>query len=240
MTRRGARTLALCALVLGSTGACARRYAHGRIPVDRETRRTWDAGEKEAEKAGMDISAISVDKNNPDVIPASALKKELARIFPSKRHGADDKRLLSDPKKPNLSSNIVARIVLVKGSEYKSEREFENGWIPVAIIYRSLAEKFSSDVYDELQLQHVETSWVFVRKLSDATWKGKIVSRDGRGFMQSELKVTTGPWLSPNSEKPDSVKVDELEPVIGARFVWDDKDESIWAYCGGKCCQMRR
>jgi hypothetical protein len=236
MRRGGARLVVLWALVLGSAEAC--RYSHGRIRVDGDTKHRWNAGEKEAEEAGKLIVPVADPNTLDSLVPPDSLKRALLHVSPSMRHGAEDKRLLSDPSAPSLSSGIVAKIVLVKGSEYKSEKEFEKGWIPVAIVYRSLEESRSQKPYPRLNLQPVPTSWIFVRKLADATWQGSIVSPNGEGYTQGRLAVTTGKMDSRYQGKDEAAVVDSLEPVIGARFVWDGKDETIWAYCGGKCCKM--
>lgn len=240
MRRGGVRMLVLCALVLGSATACDNRYSHGRIKVDDDTKRRWNAGEQDAEEAGKRIIPVADANEQDSIVPRDSLKNALSHVFPSERHGAEDKRLLSDPHEASLSSGIVAKIVLVKGSEYKSLGDFEKGWIPLAIVYRPLAEGRSQRVYEELNLQPAETSWVFVRRLKNSTWQGSIVSPDRGDYKQGRLTVTTERVASRKGSEGDSLEMDSLEPVIGARFVWDGRDESIWAYCAGKCCQMKK
>jgi hypothetical protein len=223
----GARLLVLCALVIGSTTACDRRYSHGRIPVDGDTKHRWDAGEKEAEEAGKKITPITPDTTRPGEVPTATLATALAHLDSSERHGAGDKRFLSVAAKggPPRPTNIVAEIILVKGSEYKSESDFRKGWIPVAKVYRPRFDGRSEEVYDKLKLHPTDSSWVFVRELEDATWVGSLVRLEDKSYLQDRLVVTMP-------------KSDSLEPVIGARFAWQDDDEAIWAYCGGKCCKM--
>ncbi|MDB4912122.1 MAG: hypothetical protein JWO39_2945 [Gemmatimonadetes bacterium] len=237
----GARLLVLCALVIGSTTACDRRYSHGRIPVDRDTKRRWNASENEAEDVGKQLIPIPADDGKPDdLVPPEALKNALAPVVPSERHGAGDKRLLSSIREGRaVSSDIVAEIVLVKGSEYKSESDFRKGWIPIAILHRPPDEGRSVEIYTKLRLRPTETSWIFVRKRADATWAGSIVWLQGGVYKQDTMFVTTENMSYSKQGKADSENTDLLEPVIGARFVWQKNDETMWAYCGGKCCSMR-
>ena len=58
-----------------------------------------------------------------------------------------------------VSSNIVAEIVLVKGSEYKQESDFTKGWIPIAIVRRP-AKWFVPVPYPKLHLPASDTSWI--------------------------------------------------------------------------------
>lgn len=240
--RGGARLLVLCALVIGSTAACHRRYSHGRIPVDGATKHRWNAGEQEAEEVGKKIIPVSADQGEPDsLVPPEALKNALAPVVPSERHGAGDERLLSsiDREGHVISSDIVAEIVLVKGSEYKSESDFRKGWIPIAIVHRPPDQGRQEVSYDKLRLRPVEYSWIFVRKRADSTWAGSIVWLEGGVYKQDTMFVTTEKMSYAKPGKADSENVDLLEPVIGARFVWQKNDETMWAYCGGKCCSMR-
>ena len=224
--RDSVRMLAYLALLIG-TVACNERYAHGRIPVDDATRTRWEAGEKEAEEAGRQLVPIAPTHGAPDRISQEALPALLAHVDSSDRHGAGDKRLLSLPDTNGFrSANILAEIVLVKGSEYKSEKDFRSGWIPVAIVYRPQGKGFSSDTYQKFQLTSAPVSWIFVREDSSSKWLGAIVHADGRGYVQTPLAVNVA-------------EMDSVEPVIGARFVWQDDDEIVWTYCGGKCCQVR-
>jgi hypothetical protein len=228
MARGGVRLMVFCALVLGSSTACDSRYSHGRIAVDSETRHRWDAGEKEAEEAGNGISPIEPSKSSPEQVPVASLRALLTKVDSSTRHGAGDKRLLSLVDSGRITSaNILAEIVLVKGSEYKSEKDFEAGWIPIAIVYRPPPTRGLSDkTYEKLGLSNAPVSWVFVHEVSKSQWIGSLVRPEGDSYAQLPLTVTIA----------DS---DHLEPVIGARFVWEDNDESIWSYCGGKCCQIK-
>jgi hypothetical protein len=220
--------------------ACDGRYAHGRIPVDEQTRKTWDAAEKAVEDTGKKLEPIAPVRGAPDSVPVSSLPGVLAHVYPSMRHGANDKRLLSDTSGGFfVSSKILAEITLVKGSEYKKEDDFRKGWIPIAIINRSPHAGASTLPYPKLNLPDTPQSWVFVRELPDSTWVGALVYRQGGTYAQNRLSVSTVMVDTSKAGKSDTVKVDSLEPVIGARFVWRDDDEIMWAYCGGKCCQMR-
>jgi hypothetical protein len=225
--RGGAKLVVMCALLVASTASCDRRYSHGRIPVDDDTKHRWDAGEKEAENAGKKIDPIAPDTKSPGEVPTATLATVLAHLDSSERHGAGDKRFLSVAAKggPPRATNILAEIILVKGSEYKSESDFRKGWIPVAKVYRPQFEGRSEETYDKLNLSPSDSSWVFVREQKDSTWVGSIVRLVGKSYVQNRLVVTM--------PKPDA-----LEPVIGARFAWQDDDEAMWAYCGGKCCRM--
>jgi hypothetical protein len=241
MRMGGARLAVLCVLTIGSTAACDRRYSHARIPVDRDTRHRWDAGEKEAEEAGKLLHPIPADDGKPDdLVPPDSLKSALANVVPSERHGAGDKRLLTSMLEGRaVSSDIVAEVVLVKGSEYKSQSDFRKGWLPIAIVHRPPDEGRSRAIYDKLRLRPTEFSWIFVRKRPDSTWAGSIVWLEGGVYRQDTMFVTTGKTSHSKQDESDYDAIDRLEPVIGARFVWQKNDEMVWAYCGGKCCQVR-
>jgi hypothetical protein len=235
--RGGGRLLVLCALTLASSGC---RYTHGRIHVDGDTKDAWNAGEKDAERVGKLLQPVPPDPANPDaLVPVAYLDKALAPVDSSLRHGANDKRMLTSlDGKQLVSSGIVAEVTLVKGSEYKEENDFENGWIPVAIVYRPPKGRLNK-TYEELHLHAVDNSYIFVRKASDHTWKGSIVWKENDGYHQDTIYVSTEAMPHSKTGETDPKDVDSLEPVIGARFVWQDNDEIMWAYCGGKCCQMR-
>ncbi len=223
--RKRAKLLA-CLTILAVSLACNGRYSHGRIPVDSETKKRWDAGEKDAEAAGKELTPIPVDRDAPGRVPIDKLTALLTKVKPSARHGADDERLLSLPASNGFrSANILAKIVLVKGSEYKAEKDFRSGWIPVAIIYRRHDSYLSTDPYPKIGLTNSDSSLILVREDSSAHWFGNIVPLNAR-YVPTPLDVTIA-------------DMDTVEPVIGARFVWQKDDEIIWTYCGGKCCQMR-
>jgi hypothetical protein len=65
---------------------------------------------------------------------------------------------------------------------------------------------------------------VFVRERKDSSWAGSLVRIVDGKVEQDPLNVTASS--------------DSLEPVLGARFAWEENDESIWGTCGGKCCKM--
>jgi len=215
--------------VLGCTApASGGLYAHGRIQVDEATRNRWDASEREVEAAGRKITPIS-DRDASTEIPAGSVSPEALRaLAPSARHGAGDKRMLSviDTSKGQrvvASSGIVGEVTLVKGSEYKSESDFRTGWLPLAIVVMPPRPERDPVLYPKLSL-HGDTSWVYVRERKDATWSGVILRIVDGKVAQDPVKVTAS--------------TDDLEPVVGARFMWEDNDESIWGTCGGKCCKI--
>jgi hypothetical protein len=202
-------------------------YTHGRIHVDTATRARWNAGEESAKVTGDKLVPIPVDRQDSATIPLQP--KDTAKLHAlkgSERHGANDKRLLSIVGKNSTpqSSGIVAEVTLVMGSEYKGDIDFRRGWIPLAIVALPPRSAADTVVYPKLKL-HGDTSWVFVRERADKTWSGSLVRIDNGKIRQDSLYV-------------EAVGDDKLEPVIGARFKWEAKDESIWAYCGGKCCKI--
>lgn len=205
-------------------------YAHGRIHVDKETAARWDASEREVAAEGERIQPIPADDKNPSTVPFSGdARATLSALKLSERHGASDKRMLSmiaverTGKKVVQPSGIVAQVTLVKGSEYKSEAHFRKGWLPIAII--TLPDTFPAEsvVYPKLQLRG-GTSWLYVREGSPSKWEASLVRLVDGKVQQEPLDI--------------SVSSDALEPVIGARFNWEDDDESVWAACGGKCCRV--
>jgi hypothetical protein len=238
-----ARELVWSLVVLASLGTlwgCSRRandsddtrYKHGRIHVDEKKAARWDSAETDIEAAAKKLHRILPDARNSSIVPLFAKDTAMLRAYaPSERHGATDERLLSvlgrdhSGKKVFQSSGIVATITLVKGSEYKSEAHFHEGWLPLAIVV--LPDTFSADsvVYPKLRL-HGGKSWIFVREKSPSSWAASLVRIVGGRIEQDSLDI---------SMPSDDV----VEPVIGARFAWEDNDESIWGYCGGGCCKIR-
>jgi hypothetical protein len=208
----------------GDTGL----YSQGRIQVDDATRQRWDASEKEVRAAGERLHPIR-DTDASTAIPVAELTPaSLRALQASERHGAGEKRFLSvldtsARRRVVRPSDITAQITLVKGSEYKSEKDFASGWLPLAIVVLPPRPEGDPVLYPKLKL-HGDTSWVFVRERKDASWVGAVVRiADGR-VEQDPLSVTASS--------------DSLEPVIGARFAWEENDESIWGTCGGRCCKM--
>lgn len=225
---------------LGTLSSCSRSnsnsdgtlYAHGRIHVDKETAARWDAGEAEIAAEADSLQPIPADDRNSSVVPFSGDAQATLRAFkPSERHGATDKRMLSmlgvdhSSQKILQSSGIVAQITLVKGSEYKSEAHFRKGWLPLAIVVLPDTFPAAAVVYPKLKL-HGGTSWIFVREQSHSKWLASLVRLVNGKVEQDSLDISVA-WD------------DRVEPVIGARFVWEDNDESIWGYCGGGCCKIR-
>lgn len=205
-------------------------YAHGRIHVDKETASRWDASEREVAAEGERIKPIPADDKNPQTVPFSGdAPTELKSLKLSERHGAGDKRMLTTlgaergGKKVVQSSGIIAEVTLVKGSEYKSEAHFRKGWLPIAIISVPDSSRGDSVIYPKLGLRG-GTSWVYVREESATKWDASLVRLVNGRVLQEPLDI--------------DVSTDSLEPVIGARFKWEDDDESVWADCGGKCCKV--
>lgn len=234
------RRLALLA-ALGVMWGCSRGdnrnpddslYAHGRIHVEKETAARWDSGEAEIAAQAEKLHPIPADDKNPSIVPFTGdAQAMLAALQPSERHGATDKRMLSmlgenaAKRKVFQSSGVVAQITLVKGSEYKSEAHFQKGWLPIAIVVLPDTFPAGAVVYPKLQLRG-GTSWIFVRELSRSKWLASLVRIANGKVEQDSLGISVA-------------SDDKVEPVIGARFVWEDDDESIWGYCGGGCCKIR-
>jgi hypothetical protein len=231
-----AQRLVLLAAVGAVVCSCARGgitntnellYAHGRIHVDKETAVRWEANEREIAAEGERIQSIPADDKHSSTVPfPDDARARLTSLKPSERHGAADKRMLSvlGDRKNFQSSGVVAEITLVKGSEYKSEANFRKGWLPVAIVV--LPDTFPSGTvaYPKLGL-HGGTSWIYVREESASKWEASLVRLVGGKVEQQPMNITIA-------------MEDKVEPVIGARFNWEDDDESIWVYCGGKCCKL--
>ena len=206
-------------------------YVHGRIHVDKETAARWEAGEQAIAAVAEKIQPIPADDKNPSVVPFSGdVRATLGALEPSERHGASDKRLLSvlgedrAKRKVFQSSGIVAQITLVKGSEYKSEAHFRKGWLPMAIVVLPDTFPAGTVAYPKLKL-HGGTSWIYVHEESQSKWVASLVRLVDGKVEQDSLDIT----IASN---------DSVEPVIGARFNWEDDDESVWGYCGGKCCKI--
>ena len=202
-------------------------YVHGRIHVDRETALRWDASEREVAAEGERIQSIPADDKYPHAVPFSGdARAILTSLKMSERHGATDKRILSvlGDNKRVQSSGVVAQITLVKGSEYKSESNFRKGWLPVAIVVLPDSSNSGTVAYPKLKLRG-GTSWVYVREESPSKWEASLVRLVEGKVEQEPLEISIA-------------SDDALEPVIGARFNWEDDDESIWAYCAGKCCRV--
>lgn len=203
-------------------------YTQGRVHVDSTTRARWDSAEKNVAEAGSKIHPIRASDSS-SIIPVAELTPESLRALrASDRHGAGDKRLLSvldttRGRRIVQSSGIVAEITLVKGNEYKSEEDFKDGWLPLAIVVLPPRAPGDPVVYPKLKL-HGDTSWVFVRERKDASWAGAVVRIANGKVEQDSLNV--------------AASSDSLEPVLGARFAWEENDESIWGTCGQKCCKM--
>jgi hypothetical protein len=207
-------------------------YAHGRIRVSKETAARWDSGEADIAAEAEKIRPIPADDGNSSIVPFSGdAQAMLLALRPSERHGATDKRMLSmvgenaARRRIFQSSGVVAQVTLVKGSEYKSEAHFREGWLPIAVVVLPDTFPKGAIVYPKLALRG-GTSWIFVRELSDSKWQASLVRLADGKVEQDSLGISVA-------------SDDKVEPVIGARFVWEDDDESLWGYCGGACCRIR-
>jgi hypothetical protein len=226
---------------LGAIWGCSRAgtgnpddslYAHGRIHVDEETAARWDSGEADIAAQAEKIHSIPADDKNSSVVPFPGdARAMLLALQPSERHGAADKRMLSmlgenaAKRKIFQSSGVVAQITLVNGSEYKSEAHFRKGWLPIAIVVLPDTFPAGAIVYPKLEFRG-GTSWIFVREVAPSKWLASLVRIADGKVEQDSLDISVA-------------SDDKVEPVIGARFVWEDNDESIWGYCGGGCCRIR-
>lgn len=230
------RELLLVALVGATSWSCTERpvhedanlYSHGRIHVDAQTQQRWDAAEQDVEAAGKKIRPIHDGDSSTSIPVAELAPATLRALQASERHGAGDKRILSmidtsRGRKVVRSSGVLAEVTLVKGSEYKSQKDFQSGWLPLAIVVLPPRAKGDPVVYPKLGL-HGDTSWVFVRERANSSWVGSLVRIVDGKVEQTALDVTAS--------------TDSLPPVIGARFAWEDDDESIWGACGVSCCKM--
>jgi hypothetical protein len=230
------RLITITAAVCATSSGCTQRgspdgtlYTHGRIAVDKPTAERWDANENEVKAVGDRIQPIAAGTDSTTVPFGADGPAMLSALQPSERHGAGDKRMLSsvaaNPRGGNTfqSSGIVAEVTLVKGSEYKSETAFKKGWLPLAVVV--LPDTFPSGTmaYPKLKLRG-GTSWIYARE-DGARWVASLVRLVDGKIEQEPLVISTA-------------TDDKLEPVIGARFAWENTDESIWVYCGGKCCKM--
>ncbi|HEY7860506.1 MAG: hypothetical protein ACHQRL_01015 [Gemmatimonadales bacterium] len=236
-SRRSLRFLSMLAAAAAMSTGCTRQsgngedsdlYVQGRIHVEKTTKTRWDSAEKDVAQAGKNLHPIRVRDSSSTIPVADLTPASLRALKASDRHGAGDKRLLSiidgsDAKKVVRSSGIVAEVTLVRGSEYKSEDDFKDGWLPLAIVVLPPRAPGDPVVYPKLTL-HGDTSWVFVRERKDSSWAGSLVRIVDGKVEQDPLNVTASS--------------DSLEPVLGARFAWEENDESIWGTCGGKCCKM--
>lgn len=202
-------------------------YSHARIHVDQATAARWDANEREIAAEGERIQPIPADDKHSSTVPFRGDARDmLASLKASERHGATDKRMLSilGDRKNFQSSGIVAQITLVKGSEYKSEGSFRKGWLPLAIVVLPDTFRAGAVAYPKLALRG-GTSWIYVREESASKWEAALVRLVDGKVDQQPMNISIA-------------MEDKVEPVIGARFNWEDDDESIWAYCGGKCCKV--
>ena len=211
----------------GTTNPNELLYVHGRIHVDRETAARWDTNEREVQAEGDRIQSIPADDKNPSTVPFSGdARAILTSLKQSERHGSTDKRILSvlGERKQLVSSGVVAQITLVKGTEYKSEAHFLKGWLPVAIVVLPDSSNPDSMAYPKLKLRG-GTSWVYVREESPSKWDASLVRLVNGKVEQEPLPIAIA-------------EGDNVEPVLGARFAWEDNDESVWTYCAGKCCKI--
>ena len=210
-----------------------RAAVHARANSRRQgNRRPLGFGRGQDRRRRRKLQPIPADDRNSSIVPFSGdARATLLALEPSERHGATDKRMLSmlgaDRSKQKVfqSSGIVAQITLVKGSEYKSEAHFRKGWLPMAIVVLPDTFPAATVAYPKLKL-HGGTSWIFVREEAHSRWKASLVRLVDGKVEQDSLAITVA-------------SDDTVEPVIGARFVWENDDESVWGYCAGGCCKIR-
>ncbi len=222
-------------LVLASSLVSACTYKHGRIHQDSHISHMWDSTENAIKRSADTLQPIRITRGSAlDSIPFpdQVLPALYARLDSTPRHGAGDKRILSQVDGKGVSgSNIIAGVWLVRGSEYKALKDFRNGWLPIAVMRISSTKEPSRDplIYKKRALPPGK-SLIFVRlDTTTGMWRGALVSNfDGSPgqLKQDPLAVD----VSPN---------DAIEPVLGARFMWEDNDESLWIYCAGNCCKPK-
>lgn len=224
----------LLILVLASSLGSACTYKHGRIHQDRPTSHRWDANEDAIKRSGDSINPLPASRGSAlDIpFPDSVLPSLYAHLDSTPRHGAGDKRILSTVEdKLTSATNIVAGVWLVRGSEYKALKDFQKGWLPIAVMrISSINDAFKGPFLYNGRTLPVGKSLIFVRlDMASGKWRGALVSNlDGApGSLKQEpldVDVTTN---------------DAVEPVLGARFMWEGNDESLWIYCAGNCCKPK-
>jgi hypothetical protein len=146
----------------------------------------------------------------------------LRQFAASERHGASDQRLLSrwdSAGRRVVSDGPLARVVAVKGIEYKSQADFGASAYPIAIIYVDSAS--AANQYAKLGLKAGTNYWIVKYDSASGAWSGWVQPASGPAV---HLETSAG------------AKFDPVEPVTAARFVWDSTDETLWGLCGGKCC----
>jgi len=197
-----------------AASACA--YPHPSDAAPQSVQQTWKASEK-----GLRSMADSMPHLGVPALGSGFDRTLLAKFGPSMRHGADDQRRLSRYDSAShtvVSDGPIARIVAVKGIEYKPLAEFGSTPYPIAIIYVDSGP--GAPGYTKLGLQPGTNYWIVKYDAGNNTWTG---------------------WIQPPTGNPvqlatEAKGVDTVEPVSAARFVWDTKDEQIWGLCGGRCC----
>lgn len=207
------------------------RYSPKGFPVNAQTAARWESSERDVAAEGAKLIPIAVDSKNASrmLLPID-MPARLKSLQPSERHGAGETRLLTvnstdkTGKVSFQSSGILATVTLVNGSEYKTEADFQKGWVPLAIVV--VADTFPSEsiVYPKLKLRG-GTSWLYAHEDASSHWSGTLVRMVGDKIEQDIVPL-------------EAMANDKLEPVAGARFLWDVGHEDIWVYCGGKCCKM--
>ena len=235
------RALILLAAVAATSWAFTQRNAFAREDAGRLAEGTgvgarraasWESNEKAVSAAGAKLIPITVDPTNASSIPfADDAPIMLRDLTSSERHGSGETRLLSmavmgkNGERTVKSSGVLAQVSLINGSEYKEEKDFLKGWLPLVKIV--VFDSASSDaiVYPQLKLRG-GTTWLYVHEISNTQWVGSLVRIVNGKIEQEAVPI-------------DVASNDQLEPIKAARFMWVDGDEGIWGYCGGGCCKIR-
>ncbi len=177
-------------------------------------RDAWGRSEQALQTLAKNMPVLAVPKAG-SAFDLGALSKFTA----SERHGADDRRYLPRATNGHVAPDgPLARIVPVKGIEYKSETDFRSSPYPVAIIY--LDSTVATTAYPELGLMAGTNYWIVQH--ADSGWVG---------WIQPATPGT--PAHSIASTAPASY--DATAPVLAARFVWDDSVHVLWSRVNGVC-----
>lgn len=212
---------AMCAMVTVClycpSGAGAHNYD---IAVADSTQNVWDGGEADEKAYSASIVAIVAGSSN-DVPFAPGDTTLLRAIKTSERHGAEDKRFLS--QSATVATNVVAQIKLVKGGQFVQDSAYVKGWRPLAVMTLSDSTHGDSILYPKFKARG-GTSWLYVRHVSGTLWAASLVRIVASSIEQDSLAITAD--------------LDSLPPAPVARFKWMDNDEIIWGTCAGNCCKV--
>jgi len=204
-------SLSVLALAM-ATSACPNPHPSEVAPSG--TRDTWRASEDSLKAAAARMPTLAAP-----TLGASFDVSRLGLFLPSERHGAGDQRHLSRVDGGHVvSDGPVARIVAVKGIEYKTENDFRASPYPIAIIYMDSTPGAAD--YPKLGLKPGTNYWIVQRV--DTGWVGWV-----QPVAAHSAAYPIGTYTPP---------FDRVQPVTAARFVWLDTDENLWGWCGGRCC----